>query len=137
MNKKMKTKPITNQLLQRLAMMLIVMLMTGVATTSCSNDNDTDSADWMNDPDGELAVNGTLFEVESENSYAELIVTYLAPNGLYMPDEITLEINGKGEIVREEVYDKKSKKYEISIGTYIVKADGLSITVEVRLKQDQ
>lgn len=133
----MKTKPITNQLLQRLAMMLIVMLMTGVATTSCSNDNDTDSADWMNDPDGELAVNGTLFEVESENSYAELIVTYLAPNGLYMPDEITLEINGKGEIVREEVYDKKSKKYEISIGTYIVKADGLSITVEVRLKQDQ
>ena len=137
MNKKMKTKPITNQLLQRLAMMLIVMLMTGVATTSCSNDNDTDSADWMNDPDGELAVNGTLFEVESENSYAELIVTYLAPNGLYMPDEITLEINGKGEIVREEVYDKKSKKDEISIGTYIVKADGLSITVEVRLKQDQ
>lgn len=133
----MKTKPITNQLLQRLAMMLIVMLMTGVATTSCSNDNDTDSADWMNDPDGELAVNGTLFEVESENSYAELIVTYISPDGLYMPNEITLEINGKGEIVREEVYDKKSKKYEISIGTYIVKADGLSITVEVRLKQDQ
>ena len=133
----MKTKPITNQFLQRVAMMLIVMLMTGVATTSCSNDNDTDSADWMNDPEGDLGVNGTLFEVESENSYAELIVTYLAPNGIYSPDRITLEINGKGEIVREEVYDKKSKKYEISIGTYIVKADGLSITVEVRLKQDK
>ena len=66
-----------------------------------------------------------------------LIVTYISPDGLYMPNEISLEINGKGEIVREEVYDKKSKKYEISIGTYIVKADGLSITVEVRLKQDQ
>lgn len=133
----MKTKPITNQLLQRLAMMLIVMLMTGVATTSCSNDNDTDSTNWPIDPDGELLVNGTLFKVESEKSSAELIVTYISPDGLYMPNEITLEINGKGEIVREEVYDKKSKKYEISIGTYIVKADGLSITVEVRLKQDQ
>ena len=137
MNKKMKTKPITNQLLQRLAMMLIVMLVTGVATTSCSNDNDTDSTNWPIDPDGELLVNGTLFKVESEKSSAELIVTYISPDGLYMPNEITLEINGKGEIVREEVYDKKSKKYEISIGTYIVKADGLSITVEVRLKQDQ
>ena len=126
----MKTKPITNQLLQRLAMMLIVMLMTGVATTSCSNDNDTDSTNWPIDPDGELLVNGTLFKVESEKSSAELIVTYISPDGLYMPNEITLEINGKGEIVREEVYDKKSKKY-------IVKADGLSITVEVRLKQDQ
>lgn len=133
----MKTKPITNQLLQRLAMMLIVMLMTGVATTSCSNDNDIDSTNWPIDPDGELLVNGTLFKVESEKSSAELIVTYISPDGLYMPNEITLEINGKGEIVREEVYDKKSKKYEISIGTYIVKADGLSITVEVRLKQDQ
>lgn len=118
-------------------MMLIVMLMTGVATTSCSNDNDTDSTNWPIDPDGELLVNGTLFKVESEKSSAELIVTYISPDGLYMPNEITLEINGKGEIVREEVYDKKSKKYEISIGTYIVKADGLSITVEVRLKQDQ
>lgn len=137
MNKKMKTKPITNQLLQRVAMMLIVMLMTGVATTSCSNDNDTDSTNWPIDPDGELLVNGTLFKVESEKSSAELIVTYISPDGLYMPNEITLEINGKGEIVREDVYDKKSKKYEISIGTYIVKADGLSITVEVRLKQDQ
>lgn len=132
----MKTKPITKQLLQRVAMMLIVMLMTGVATTSCSN-NDTDSADWMNDPDGELAVSGTLFEVESENPYAELIVTYLAPNGIYSPDRITLEINGKGEIQQGDVLDKKSKKYILSIGTYIVKADGLSITVEVRLKQDQ
>lgn len=133
----MKTKPITNQLLQRLAMMLIVMLMTGVATTSCSNDNDTDSTNWPIDPDGELLVNGTLFKVESEKSSAELIVTYISPDGLYMPNEITLEINGKGEIVREDVYDKKSKKYILSIGTYIVKADGLSITVEVRLKQDQ
>ncbi len=97
---------------------------------SCSNDDNPTSIskdDGMSDPDGELAVNGVIFEVENENDRAELIVTYIAPNGLYMPDLITIE-----PVVDGDIIDKKSKYFWIGIGTYTVTAGGLSQKVEVR-----
>ena len=97
---------------------------------SCSNDDNPTNIskdNGISDSDGELTVNGVIFEVENENDRVELIVTYIAPNGLYMPDLITIEPVDEGKII-----DKKSKHFWIGIGTYTVTAGGLSQKVEVR-----
>ena len=111
-------------------MALVLICSLSSIAVSCSNDDNPTSIsknDGMSDPDGELAVNGVIFEVENQNDRAELIVTYIAPNGLYMPDLITIE-----PVVDGDIIDKKSKHFWIGIGTYTVTAGGLSQKVEVR-----
>lgn len=86
----------------------------------------------MSDPEGELAVNGSIFEIDKDQETAELIATYLAANGLYTPDLINLEPSEGGSIVTEETMDKKSKVYQLKAGTYTVKAGGYSQIVKVQ-----
>ena len=114
----------------QIIMALVLICSLSSIVVSCSNDDNPTSIsknDGMSDPDGELAVNGVIFEVENQNDRAELIVTYIAPNGLYMPDLITIE-----PVVDGDIIDKKSKHFWIGIGTYTVTAGGLSQKVEVR-----
>ncbi len=114
----------------QIIMAFVLICSLNSIVVSCSNDDNPTSIskdDGMSDPDGELAVNGVIFEVENENDRAELIVTYIAPNGLYMPDLITIE-----PVVDGDIIDKKSKHFWIGIGTYTVTAGGLSQKVEVR-----
>ena len=114
----------------QIIMAFVLICSLNSIVVSCSNDDNPTSIskdDGMSDPDGELAVNGVIFEVENENDRAELIVTYIAPNGLYMPDLITIK-----PVVDGDIIDKKSKYFWIGIGTYTVTAGGLSQKVEVR-----
>ena len=118
------------------AAILAIMVMTGMTLTSCSKDDDPtemSNRDNMTDPEGELAVNGTIFEVENADGTAELIATYIAPNGLYTPEVITVTaVNGT--IFKEETLDKKSKFYQLKVGEYTVSAGGQSIGVTVKVK---
>lgn len=88
----------------------------------------------MSDPDGELAVNDTSFEIEKETDNVNLIVTYLAANGVYSPGSITVDCLDGGAIEKEDTLDKKSMVYQIKKGTYIVSAGGYTQEVHVNLK---
>ena len=116
--------------LSQIIMTFVLICSLSSIVVSCSNDDNPTNIskdNGISDSDGELTVNGVIFEVENENDRVELIVTYIAPNGLYMPDLITIEPVDEGKII-----DKKSKHFWIGIGTYTVTAGGLSQKVEVR-----
>ena len=104
---------------------------------SCTKDNPTESFSKDNghldvtDPEGTLEVNGIHFEVERETDVAKLYATYTAANGLYLPELITIEPDANSVII-----DKKTKIFEIGIGTYTVKAENLSQIVEVHKKSN-
>lgn len=88
----------------------------------------------MSDPEGELAVNGSVFEVEKSTDTVDLVATYLAANGLYAPKLITLNDGSNNE---GKIMDKKSKVFTLTPGTYTVKAGGYSQEVKVTTKENK
>jgi len=86
------------------------------------------------DDKGKLEVNARHFEVENLDNPIRLIATYKSPRGLYEPDDIMVEFEGRkvyGEI------DGDHKIFDLrNVGTYIVWAGVLSTTVEVKLRDN-
>ena len=101
---------------------------------SCSKDNPVETPTRDNgtlnvtDPDGTLEVNDTHLEIGEEAEYATLCVTYKNAEGLFMPTLITIEPYVVG------VPDGDNMIFYLDVGTYIVRAENLSIIVEVSKK---
>ena len=98
-----------------------------LAAASCTKGSAPGSNLDVPDPKGTLEVNSRNFQVDSENSYARLIATYKNPDGLYDPSAITVEPSAPG------VLDGNNAVFDLTIGTYTVRADKLSVTVTVSL----
>ena len=109
----------------------------GGVVVSCSKDDPTENPSNDNgslkliDQQGTLVASGTIFKVEKETDRVQFFVIYIAPNGIYRPELITIE----PDAYKSEIQDRKAMFFEIGIGTYTVKAENLSMKVEVQKKQ--
>ncbi len=111
--------------MKTLPLLLTVAFVLAVA--SCTKGSAPGSNLDVPDPEGTLEVNRRNFKVDSENSYARLIATYKNPKGLYEPSAITVEPYVPGEL------DGNNAIFDLTIGTYTVRAEKLSVTVTVSL----
>lgn len=78
------------------------------------------------DPDGELTVNDTFFNVPAGGK-ATLTAQYKNPEGLY--DSALIKVSGAGDT--ENKGDKTVAKFELGVGDYKVEAGGKSMEVHV------
>ena len=109
---------------------LIIFLAAVVvlAAASCTKGGTTPDSHWdVPGPKGTLEINSRNLKVDSENSRARLIATYKNPDGLYEPSAITIEPYVPGFI------DGDNAVFDLKIGSYTVKAEQLSVTVNVSL----
>ncbi len=113
-----------NKFLKKLLLFAAVVVL---AAASCTKGSAPGSNWDVPDPEGTLVVNRRNFKVDSENSHARLIATYKNPNGLYEPSAITVEPYVPG------VLDGNNAVFDLTIGTYTVRAEKLSVTVTVSL----
>jgi len=113
-----------NKFLKKLLLFAAVVVL---AAVSCTKGSAPGSNLDVPDPEGTLVVNRRNFKVDSENSHARLIATYKNPNGLYEPSAITVEPYVPGEL------DGNNAVFDLTIGTYTVRAEKLSVTVTVSM----
>ena len=118
----------------QLVISLILTCALGGMMVACSDDDPTETYPKDNgslepqDPEGELLVSQSYFDVRDANDRVDLYVTYKAGNGLYMPNLITIEPAAEKEIIDGDI-----KCFRLAIGKYTVKAEKLSRSVEVRV----
>ena len=113
-----------NKFLKKLLLFAAVIVL---VAASCTKGSAPGSNLDVPDPEGTLVVNRRNFKVDSENSHARLIATYKNPNGLYEPSAITVEPSAHGRL------DGNNAVFDLTIGTYTVRAEKLSVTVTVSL----
>ena len=123
----MSIKQTTKQLLQCIAILLVILMTIGTMT-SCSKDDPTGTSLEPEDQKGVLEVNSTHFLLGPGHDYARLIVTYKSPIGLYEPEAIKVYCDG---IEIFGILDGDNKLFDLPHGTYTVTAGKLSITVIV------
>ena len=121
--------------MKKIFLFVVVLTLTcGLSSVmvSCSEDNPVENPSRDNgsldvtDPEGTLEVNSTHLIIGEGAQYATLIATYKDAKGLYNPTLITIEPYVAGRLDGDNMVF-----YLENIGTYIVRAETLSIKVEV------
>lgn len=123
----MSIKQTTKQLLQCIAILLVILMTIGTMT-SCSKDDTAGLSPEPEEQEGVLEVSSTNFKLAPGQECARLIVTYKSPKGLYEPEAIKVYCD-RIEILG--ILDGNNKLFDLPQGTYTVTAGKLSITVVV------
>ena len=123
----MSIKQTTKQLLQCIAILLVILMTIGTMT-SCSKDDTAVLSPEPEEQEGVLEVSSTNLKLAPGQEYARLIVTYKSPKGLYEPQAIKVY---RDRIEVLGILDGDNKLFDLPQGTYTVTAGKLSITVIV------